>query len=233
MLDISRLLLSPANLPLVTVGVCQHDHGRHVGVTYRAKGVAMFLHQAWHKYQAVDLLDDVWKRFKGQFVFAAPDIEPDRAKAVSGFCRAIARDIATGESQIGYALQYDPDALVDRHTGKLALPNGKGLTCVTYVLVIFKSAKLPIIDFEGWPERPADLAAHTNLLDALCKDLARVEHEHCFAVAKELRCVRCRPEEICGACLCMRPGSPAIKHAHAEPAGEAVIGSLSAQPQVL
>ncbi len=163
MLDTSRLFTAPAQLPPIAVVVCQDAGHRHVGIAYHVKGVAMLLHQAWHKIQKVDTLATTWDRYGGRVVFCCPDLDQDRAKAISGFCRAIARNIATGNSDIAYSFKYDPDAYFDRHTGRLCMPNGKGLTCVTYVLVIFKTARLPIIDFEQWPPRAEDEAVHRNL----------------------------------------------------------------------
>ena len=134
-----------------------------------------------------------------------------------------------GTSEIAYAFKYDPEACFDRHTGRLAMPNGKGLTCVTYVLVIFKAAKLPIIDFDGWPERAEDAQVHERLVEWLERD-QRVSRDHIAELKMEVRCVRARPEEAGGACLCMGLDDPAPKYVDACAAGLVVIAALQSQP---
>lgn len=226
MLDMSRLFTSPEKLPPVAVGVCEYGTHRHVGIAFQAKGQTIFLHQAWHKKQRAEPIEVTLTHCQGRMVFTYPALDKDRAKAVAGFCRAIARSIAFGLSDIPYAYKYDPDACFDRHSGQLALPNGKGLTCATYVLVVFKSAQLPLIDFDGWPHREQDERAHEWLLEHLRND-SNVEREHIAAVEAETRCVRCRPEEAGGACLCIGLGEKAIKFEEASVAGMALVGALN------
>lgn len=227
MFDQSRLSTDPNAIPLVAVACCQGSSHRHVGIAYLSRGEAMFIDQAWHREQRAIPLADVCKSFKGRVVFGAPDLDRDRAKALAGYCRAIAREVSAGRSNIAYAFRFDPDAFFDRHTGRLAMPSGKGLTCVTYALVIFKSAQLPLINFDGWLERDEDRQFHDKLVELL---RPHVDPEHLKELQAEVRCVRCRPEEICGACACLGVSDPAVTFGEASSAGLRVIATV---PQLL
>src|SRR5262249_27060853 len=132
--------------------------------------------------------------------------------------------IANRRESIGYALRYDPHALFDPVTGRLTLPEGRGLSCSTFVLVLFRSARFPLIDTTGWPiTRPGDREAQEkilNILERTCPDPDHVE-----GVRQEIQkgCERVRPEEVAGAALF---DAPMVPYPDAEDAGLFIRGGL-------
>ena len=219
-MDLARIKQTEAEVAVLAVGVCRTPLGNtHVGIVHRdADGRLLFLEQAFHKYTRNDAVARSVAYCDGRFVHIVPDIDPDRAELVAGLCRLIS---ATGPA-FAYALRHDPEAKFDPHTGELALPNGMGLNCSTFVLVVFKSARIPLIDFTDWPSRAEDAQAHELLIRWLEETQPPAEQAHMEAVRREIGCVRARPEEVAGACLCRLPA----RFEQAEPAGKVILGTL-------
>ncbi len=167
-----RITLDPDDIAFIAVGVCRTIHGNtHTGVAYRnAAGEVRFFHQAFHHVIRDGPIVGESNQIGGPFYCVVPAVEEDRARAIAGFWEFVA---GRGE-QIGYALRDDPEALFDPNTGTLILPNGKGLSCSTFVLILFRSVRFPLIDTTGWPaDRPGDREAQTSLvrvLEQLCGD---------------------------------------------------------------
>jgi hypothetical protein len=156
----------------------------------------------------------------GPFFCVVPIIEPDRAKAI-----ALLWEFITSQRQmIGYALKDDQDALFDENTGRLVMPNGLGLSCSTFVLVLFRTARYPIIDTTGWPlNRPGDKEAQEKLVQVLEKTCG--DRAHIGAVKREMEngCERVRPEEVAGAALY---DHPRVQYPEVEDAGLFIRGGL-------
>ena len=219
-MDLNRIKISEADVAVLAVGISQTPQGNtHTGVVYvDGKGQMRFLEQAFHKVTRSELVQESVSFCDGLFLFALLDIDPDRAEIVAGLCRLI----ASTRPSFTYALMYDPDAQFDVHTGRLSLPSGKGLNCSTFVLVLFKSAQFPLIDFSGWPEREEDVRAHKELIRLLRDNQPPSEQGHIAAVENEVGCIRARPEEVAGSCLCRLPA----RFGNAKSAGQAILEKL-------
>jgi hypothetical protein len=219
-MDPDRLTLDAQTIPFLAIGICRTSHGNtHTGVAYRnAKAEVRFFHQAFHHVTREGPIAIESEQMGGPFFCVVLSVEEDRARAIAGFWEFIA---SLGE-QIGYALRDDPDALFDPNTGTLVLPNGKGLSCSTFVLTLFRSVRLPLIDTAGWPsDRPGDREAQQTLvrfLEQHCGD-----REHVEAVRREIGCERVRPEEIAGAGLSRRLP---VRYPEVEDAGLFIRGGL-------
>src|SRR5262249_13248853 len=127
-------------------------------------------HQAWHHITRDAPIASESAAMNGPFFCVMPAIEPDRARAIAAFWEFI----ASRNETIGYALRHDPHALFDPQTGRLTMPTGVGLSCSTFVLVLFRSVRFPLVDTAGWPvSRPGDREFQEMLLEVLdktCKD---------------------------------------------------------------
>jgi hypothetical protein len=217
-----HVTLNSGQIPFIAVGICKTDRGNtHTGVAYRhSDGTVHFFHQAWHHITRDEQIASESAAMHGPFFCVIPAMEADRARAIAGFWEFV----ASKRERIGYALRDDPDALFEPGTGLLTLPNGLGLSCSTFVLVLFRSVRFPIIDTTGWPvDRPGDREAQERLLQVLernCDDRNHVE-----AVRREIQngCERVRPEEVAGAVL--YPTLP-VRHPEAEDAGLFILGGL-------
>jgi hypothetical protein len=219
-MNLDRIIPGDSSLDMVAVAVCRTRYGNtHTGVVYRAfDGRLLLFHQAWHHDTRNEPLDEARTDLGGPFLCVSPDIDRDRARNLAALCELIA---GTGES-IAYALRDDPEALFDEHTGRLTLPNGKGLSCSTFVMSLFRSARLPLVDTTDWPlDRPSDRAFQELLLHVL--ERTGADPDHVAAVRAELGCARIRPEEVAGAALfSVLP----VRHPDAEVAGRVLVERL-------
>lgn len=230
-INASHICIDANDIEHFAVAIVKTDHGNmHTGIAYRfiaeatnetpAKNELMFFHQAFHCLTKNEPINEI-ATLGGPFFFIRPKLLRDRAIAIREFCGFVA-DL---KEQIGYALQHDPEALFDPDTGRLAIPNGLGLSCATFVLALFRGARFLYLDTKNWPTgREGDIEAHTELmkmLDKYCSDKQHVE-----AVRKEAGCARFRPEEVAGAALCSVYPVPARK---AEDCGYFVRGGIEIQ----
>lgn len=228
-MDLSRIKRNEEHVPYVAVGVCITGRNIHTGIVHRElDGTTRFLEQGFHYNTRNDPVRKSVQDYEGLFLFVVPDLEEDRARNVAGMCRLIAKYlVGKGLNGFAYALKLDEEARFDPFTGELAMPNGAGLSCSTFVIVVFRSARVRFIDFENWPVRPGDITAQSGLVDMLdvWRKQGRATSEHVEKVRNEIGCVRARPEEIAGMCLLRLPG----KYPAAEVAGEAILHSLNEQ----
>lgn len=221
-MDESRIKYQADDVPVVAVGVGRTRHGNtHTGVAHRkGQGPVYFFEQAWDQDTRNRPVGNSMGECNGRFVFVVPNVKRSRALSIAGLCRLV----ATVGTQFTYALRYDEEALFNIVTGALTMPNGNGLSCSTMVLVIFKSAKLPIINFLGWPTRDDDVDFQRRYVEYLAASGAPAERME--AVRQEIGCIRARPEEIGGACVCDLPA----RFPDAEAGARAVLRSLEPAP---
>ena len=225
-MDVSRIKRSEEDVRHVAVGICDTGSNTHTGIVHRDRGTVRLLEQGFHHCTRNDPVQTSVERYRGLFLFVVPDLEEDRARNVAGMCRLIAKHLVNEKSSgFAYALRFDEEARFDQFTGELAMPNGIGLSCSTFVIVVFRSARIRFIDFENWPVRPGDVLAQKQLVEMLLnwRDRGHASPEHVEKVRGEIGCVRARPEEIAGVCMLNLPG----KYPAAETAGEAVLRALS------
>ncbi|KQB43455.1 hypothetical protein RCH33_557 [Flavobacterium daejeonense] len=80
-------------------------------------------------------------------------------------------------------------------SGKLILQEGDfGLTCATFILSIFESAGIPLIDYENWKHRDEDAKWHKHVLEFFTDNKFSDELiNHCKTNGG---CFRYRPEEV-------------------------------------
>src|SRR5258707_10853065 len=132
-MDPTHIILNSEQIPFIAIGICRTEHGNtHTGVAYRhSDGGVRFFHQAWHHDTRNGPIGSESADMHGPFFCVIPAIHPDRTQAIAGFWEMV----ASRNETIGYALRDDPNALFDPVTGLLTLPNGRGLSCSTFVLV--------------------------------------------------------------------------------------------------
>ena len=191
--------ISPDSVPYIAVAIGRTSHGNtHTGIVHRdpIDGVLLLEH-AFH----FDLRNNA---LSSEYGCVVPNLPRERARSVAGLCRLIGQRNSDrkGDSEAGfpYALRHDPHSRFDTLSGTLLLgKHGKGLTCATFVLVVFSSFGVSLVDFAGWPWREEDALWHRSiveLLKRLCNDL-----EHIRVVESEIGidCCRFRCEEVAGA----------------------------------
>lgn len=168
----------------------------HIGFLYRiADSDAYVLHLWGHR----KLLHEPPR--EGQFCVLC-EIEPVRLPSLAAFARRLYRK--NKNQGIPYAFS-SPDQDWFSAEGSLLLgPERLGLTCGNFVLALYRSAGLPLVQLDTWPPREDDSAWQQSVLEEWAPAIAEAKtktQEHFSQVRNEIGTVRCRPAEIGGAAL--------------------------------
>lgn len=170
------------------VMVVHGDVGLHVGIALTVDGeAAVFVHLAWHLALRVEAIPDPqwW-------------VVPRMTRAALAAVAQLGALVAERPGRLPYALEHQGARFTA--DGALDLGGRHGLTCASFVAVLFESVNAPLIELSTWHERdPArkaeDDTAQQRLVDALA-----VRHPTQAAlVQREVGCPRIRPEEIAAA----------------------------------
>jgi hypothetical protein len=200
-----RFQCSCQNVPALAIFVMRTNGGTHTGILHRDKGALRVLDLCWHeRLRSCPCRED--------HACVVPDLEPEEINDITGMCRFIARrhdeQASTGGLLIPYAFRYNNNTRFSNLTGDLMLGDGVGLSCSTFVLTLFESAKVPLVELAGWPARPADEAQQARLLrmmrDGIPGFAPPASPEHIERVLGELPCVRVRPEEVAASAMAIR-----------------------------
>jgi hypothetical protein len=200
-----RFRFSCQNVPSVAIFIMPTDGGTHTGIIHRNQGMLYVLDLCWHeRLRSSPCREDC--------ACVVPDLEPEEINDVTGMCRLIDRRhqqrAATGGFLIPYAFRFNNNTRFSANTGELMLGDGVGLSCSTFVLTVFESAKVALVDVTGWPARPEDLAQQARLLGMMQNGIPGfappASPEHIARVQSELPCVRVRPEEVAASAMAVR-----------------------------
>jgi hypothetical protein len=174
------------------------------------------LHLAFHH----KLMNEPANRYHLHFI---PRINPKRFPQVAALCRRVWKKHKIGG--IPYAFS-SPESCFNLVTGEYELsPMRYGLTCASFVLGIFDTTGLKLLDYDSWPVgREGDAEFQLKMIAYLEKWNASPEHIN--AVRKETGSVRFRPEEVAGASQTV---PMPVKFANASLAGLRVMEMLQAQ----
>lgn len=167
--------------------VISHDEEQfHCGISYELDKGFKVLHLAWHHH--LEFTED-----SNEFThWIKPNIHEIRQKMISTKCRRIKNNLH--KMPVPYALLYDQTTF--NQEGILMLgENEHGLTCATFVLAVFNSCGIKLIDTEHWPIREEDKVWHEQIIRILNSSRS-VSMEHKRNVANEKGCARFRPEEV-------------------------------------
>jgi hypothetical protein len=184
----------------------------HSGVLHRdTDGRLMLLHLAWDN----QLIEE---SFVHDYAWVAPRLLPEEADEVRNVCR----DVARRKPKIHFSFRLDVEAVLDRDTGVLVSTHAPhGLTCSSFVLAIFNSAEVRLVDLEGWPLRAKDCERYKYFYHLLKKFGA--DDNHLANIESDVETLRVRPEEVAAACECER--LPA-NFSHCEPRGQSILRDL-------
>ncbi len=201
--------------PRAAVGIFMTATGFHVGVLNRVDGdAARVVHLAFHHNLLDEVADETWG-------WVEPALLGETLQVVGAFARRIHR--AHRDGRLPYALRLDVtrfDAV-----GRLLLgPTEHGLTCATFVLEVFRSAGVDLLDLDSWANRsPNRIAEDDAAQRALVERLELRDPAHAAAVDSEVGCFRFRPEEVAAATA--NPPHP-VEFARAESLGIEVVAAF-------
>jgi hypothetical protein len=184
--------------PALAIFIQRTPDGSHTGILFRMNGVLIIQDLRWHEMFRSELC-----RHMPHFVMLG--LEPEEEHNIRAMCRLIherqnSRD-PSREYRIPYAFRHGNNNRCNRNTGELMLVDGIGLTCSTFVLTIFQSVEVPLVNFDGWQHRADDEARHRALIDRMRTGFPQhgippASPEHVARVEGESPCIRVRPEEV-------------------------------------
>ncbi len=151
---------------------------RHIGVWYRAdvdgigKGESNTVHLAWHcQLESVTQPPDCFT------IWVKPSYPVRRLRQAATYFRLVAA--TNGRGAVPYAFSSPIDSM-DPETGAVLLgPTRFGLTCASFVLALFHSARLPLIDYSTWiSDRPGDRKWQEDIVENLVNraDATHIDH---------------------------------------------------------
>lgn len=187
---------TPADqFPTVAVLV-HHPQPDHCGVLFSvSQDEVRMLHLAWHK----DLRNDpVADKPMQKYAWVSPNLSRERALALVAWCRRIWK--RHEKRGLAYGLRFD--ATIFHQTGEVRWGTDEvGLTCATFVLAVFRAARIELLRLGDWPEPDEhDRARQRALVQSLRND-PQVPRDHCDALDREVGMVsRYRPVQVAGAC---------------------------------
>lgn len=171
------------------VVLCRTEHGNlHLGVFHRlAGGNVGVLHLGWEDYVSMEWS---WQR-----LWASPAVPPERLRSVSGLCRLIWEEYRATK-KFPYGLHYASQFFT--HDGALQrdATTESGLTCATFVLAVFRSVGIELIDLSSWPVRENEDRAFLAVVASFAAPaLLKALEAEVDAGSK-----RVQPDEVIGAC---------------------------------
>lgn len=188
-------------VPVLALFIMLTDGGTHTGILHRIGGNLFIQDMMWHEmFRSAPCRDT--------YHFVEPSLEDEEVNDVTAMCRLIHYRHNSGDPsdryRIPYAFRLGNTTRINNQNGEMMLGDGLGLTCSTFVLAVFESVRVPLVDFNGWQRRDDDDRRHAKLLDdmrngVLKHNIPPAPPEHVAAVEAQLPCIRVRPEEVAGA----------------------------------
>lgn len=228
-MDVERFHSPHDAVPVLALFIMPTNGGTHTGILHRIKGDLFIQDMQWHeRFRSVPCRE--------RYYFVVPALEEEEINDVTGMCRLIhGRHNSIDPTQkyrIPYAFRYRNNVRFNVQTAELMLGDGLGLTCSTFVLTVFESVNIPLVDFNGWQVRPDDNRRHDFLLGQMKNGIPSAKippahPDHVARVQAELPCIRVRPEEV--AATGFFDDLPA-GFTELEPAGQWILERLAEHP---
>lgn len=159
----------------------------HCGVAYNIQNTLKIIHLATHKDVRVD---EDWGHF---LIWVKPKMPAIVQDTLIPFFEVIESKINAGAYHIPYGFKYENYSSFDRN-GDLTLGKGsKGLSCSTYVITLFHSIGIDLVDIENWPSRKEDLPWYSFIIGIFTS--GGMKSELLENLKKEIGAPRFRPEE--------------------------------------
>ena len=165
----------------------------HVALIYKnEQSKTMLLHHGWHR----ETYSHEWDRKYYSAQFQNLDIELQETFA--DWAAEVAHRLS--ENTIPYGVFYNLKANFDSDGRYVDRNDYSGHTCATFLLDLFYSYQLPLLDLMSWPQdRDGDAVWQRNIINALLADGAIESINVLAQYAMKLR--RFRPEEVASAAL--------------------------------
>jgi hypothetical protein len=131
--------------------------------------------------------------------WAIPQLDTLALGDAAAFCE----QLASTTPRIPYSFKLIESTRLIATGHEFSLKNANGLTCATFVLAVFQSIGLPLIDLPSWQHRPEDEQWQRRLMQYIAREGKAwgLSDTQIADRNAEIPCLRYRPEEVVGACL--------------------------------
>jgi len=185
------------NIEDLAVVVCQTGADQlHVGLIYiRDEVTPVLCHLAWHYRLMFEdpVVRPTWS--ESNLHWCEVNLDRINRRVIAGWLE----DLKTNPNEIPYGFDIQPPVFTAEGQ-YIVQPDGKGLTCATFIVEVYRANALPLLDDDAWPSRlEEDTAWQERILDGLRKTGA--EQSHIDALSDDIGCVRYKPEEVAAATL--------------------------------
>lgn len=194
----SALLHPLSEVEGLAIAVCRTgDTQLHVGLAYEHnEDSVVFCHLAWHHRLRHDLdppAQPHWSR--SELYWKDVSLHPINRKVVAAWLENLRHD----SNRIPYGFDVRPPVFSE--DGRY-IPQalGKGMTCATFVVEVYRSTSFTLVDEGTWPNRPAEDAHWQAEILARLAD-GHAGQDHVDALRNDIGCIRIRPEEVASATL--------------------------------
>lgn len=142
---------------------------------------------------------------KDKYFCVKPNINEIRLSMVAAMCRRIVK--REKKLNIPYGLLYDGGTISEEQGIINVGSHAQGLTCATFVMSMFKTCGIDLIDLENWKSRPKDKIWHSKIISVLVAYQVNysITDEHIKNVKNEIGCARFRPEEVAASSFFRNP----------------------------
>ena len=163
----------------------------HCGVIYRdAENQTKYLHLAWHlELENEDVLPKGW--------WVLPTADEDALEDLATLAERVAE--AHNDKKIPYAFER-ADARISKRN-RIYLGKSYGLTCASFVALLFEKVGLPLVDLAEWGTGRSEkrIAEDSAVQERLVESLRHKYPEQAALIQSEVGCARLRSEEIAAA----------------------------------
>lgn len=192
--------------PISAIAIKSFDgHNTHVGIVYRIDDETdnvRILHLAFH----CRLLPEDYSIASGDYLILVPNLPSSVLEAVASRCRITAKS----NPILKYGFLVQKDARIDGE-GHYFVNDERGENCSSFVLMLFRSIGVTLINEGSWPSRVDDEFRYRQLWCMLLNyvrerysnlpDVRKVHEDFVKKIAPDVTAIRIRPEETAGSCL--------------------------------
>lgn len=221
--------LSSSAPPSVAAALFVHRGavGAHVGMIHSDDtGTVRVLHQAWHHDSRNDTLA-AYEAEPGQvpLFWVPPGLDDDEQEVLRAQVALAARHLPPD----GLRYAFRDDGASVGPDGEIQLGTSDGLSCATFVTLLFKAARVPFVDKESWATRTSareaeDRAAQEKLIKYLAASRDEDDRKQAKLLVAEVGTPRIRAEEVAAA-----SGSPQrpVEFTTAEALGRELLAEMN------
>lgn len=197
------LLSNPTTFPVSTLNILgvelmstDPEDGRHVAILYRLSenlsDPPRRGHLRWHHELSGEVAH-------GRNPWVQSPLGPSRMRLIAQICDNIIRRIGENNPKVNFGFSIDFTCF-DKDGRFRAMGNGRGFTCATFVLEVFRRGGIRLVRTAEWAPRPEDKAWQDRVIRDLRISGADPNHVCALeASANTNEVIRVRPEEVCAA----------------------------------